>query len=580
VNTAASSSAPTLRRRATHFNITVRTAVLTWLVATGTLLIFALAIVPEQKRTYLENLRSKAHGITVSLRDVAAGAVVNEDFSSVVDHCSEMLKGDDSIAYIILTRNDGFSLVHDRTGWRNETLSGRWLPTARTPSAGIEVVPLFKRRVFNLSQPLDYSGIEWGWIHVGLTLDAYDRNVASVKRRTLLFGVTSILLGLAGSIFYAKHLVRPILALQEVVRRVAGGDLSARAAVGRSDELGLLAQSVNAMTEALVRRDRTLNEANETLEQRVHDRTRELQEQIAEKERAHRELNETQRRLMQLSREAGMAEVATGVLHNVGNVLNSVNVSAAVLRDTVAASELPQLRRAADLLRTHAADLPGFFAGDPRAQLLPRFLDELAAQLAAEHARLATELSGLTQNIEHIKEIVAMQQSYASAAAVVEQIDPAEVFAQALNIQRASLDRGHVRVHRDFPPDLPTLATDRHNVLQILTNFVANSIHATAVNPPDRREITAQILPRADGTLAFTVRDNGVGIAPENFPHLFTLGFTTRKNGHGFGLHAGALAARALGGTIDFASDGPGTGASFTLLLPLRPPPTRLPHRP
>lgn len=570
------SSLPRFPRR---LGITVRTALLAWLVTIASLLIFTGAIVPEQKRAFRNHLRSTAHGIAVSLQEVVAGAAVNEDYGSVVDHCVQMLAGDPSIDHLVLTRNDGFSLVHDRSGWRTETLPAEWRPARREPSDGIDTVPLFQRRTYHYSRPFEYSGIEWGWIHVGLSLEDYDRHVRDVYRRTGLLAVFCVFLGLGASIVYAKHLVRPILGLQSLVHKVAGGDLSARAPEDRTDELGQLAASVNAMTEALVRRDRTLQVANETLEQRVRDRTRELEEQILEKERAHRELADAQRRLMQLSREAGMAEVATGVLHNVGNVLNSVNVSATVLRETVAASELPHLQRTAELIGQHAHDLPGFFARDPRGQLIPQFLRDLAAHLASEHARLTHELAGLTRNVEHIKEIVAMQQSYARAAAVIEHVDPAEVFAHALSIHRAALERQHVRVRREFPAALPPLATDRHNVLQILTNFVANAIHAVAPNLPDRREIVARIAPLDDERLAFTVIDNGVGIAREHFPQLFTLGFTTRKNGHGFGLHAGALAARALGGTIEFASDGPGAGATFSLVLPLHPNSAILPHR-
>jgi methyl-accepting chemotaxis protein len=195
---------------------------------------------------------------------------------------------------------------------------------------------LFNRRVYHFSQPFDYSGIDWGWIHIGLSLDSYDRSLNGLYHRTALLALVCTILGLLASIVYAKHLVRPVLNLQRVVQRVADGDLSARAEIAHGDEIGQLAISVNSMTEALLLRDRTLKEANENLEQRVVERTRELQDEVVARERAHRELEEAQRRMMQLSREAGMAEVATGVLHNVGNVLTSINVSANILSDTLA----------------------------------------------------------------------------------------------------------------------------------------------------------------------------------------------------------------------------------------------------
>ena len=240
--------------------ITLRTTLLSWLVTVATLLIFVGVIIPQQKRIFLENLESKASGVVVSLHDVAASDIVNEDYSSVVPHCTEMLKGDPSLDYLVITKNDGFSLVCDRGGkWDQEDKADKyWWPDQRKQASGIGTVPLFNRRVFHYSKPLDYSGIQWGWIHVGLSLKSYDRNVAMVYQRTGWLAVGCILLSLLASGLYAKWLVRPILALRQVVRTVADGDLSVRAEVTRGDELGQLANSVNSMTGALLHRDRIL----------------------------------------------------------------------------------------------------------------------------------------------------------------------------------------------------------------------------------------------------------------------------------------------------------------------------------
>ncbi|MGH2930617.1 MAG: HAMP domain-containing protein, partial [Solirubrobacteraceae bacterium] len=336
------------RRRG--LGITLRTALLAWLVTISTLLIFAAAIVPEQKRTLLDYLFSKANGVAVALRDVAAGAAVSEDYSSVVDHCVEIVQGDPAIDYIVLTRNDGFSLIHDRSGWRADTLGAEWHPSQRVTTGAIGVVPRFGRLGYHFSRPVEYSGIDWGWIHVGLSLRSYDDGVVAVYRRTGLLAIICMLVALAATIVYAKRLVSPILALQTVVRQVASGDLSARAIADRSDELGELATSVNAMTEALLRRDRILIEANETLERRVADRTQELEQQVLARDRAHRALEEAQQHLMELSREAGRAEIATGVLHSVGNVLNSINVSTTLVQEQLGRSQLSGLSDAVALL--------------------------------------------------------------------------------------------------------------------------------------------------------------------------------------------------------------------------------------
>jgi signal transduction histidine kinase len=549
--------------------ITLRTALLAWLVTIGTLLLFIAAIVPEQKRTLLEYLRSKGNGIAVSLREIAAGAAISEDYSSVVDHCVEMIKGDAAIEYIILTRNDGFSLIHDRAGWRTGTLGPAWRAAHRVTTGQIEFTPLFGRRTYRFSQPFEYSGIDWGWIHVGLSLAGYDASVRTMYRRTGLIAVACVLLGLAGTMVYARHLVRPILRLQSVVRRVADGDLSARAVADRTDELGQLASSINTMTEALLRRDRTLQEANETLERRVYERTRQLQEQIREKERTHRALAEAQQHLIELSREAGRAEIATGVLHSVGNVLNSVNVSATLVQDQLARSQLDGLAQAVELMRTHHEHLAEFLTMDEHGRHLTEYVIEACAALALEHAGWRHELEGLAKNIAHIKEIVAMQQSYARVAGVVERLNPRELVEDAIRIEQSTMARNEVTLMTRFDPTADVLV-DKHKVLLILVNLLTNAKWAVAGLPKSRRRVAVSIGQHED-RVHIAVSDQGVGIAPENLPRIFVHGFTTRPNGHGFGLHIGALAARELGGSLTAHSDGRDRGATFTLELPASP---------
>ena len=241
-----------------RFGITLRIALLAWLITLVTVSIFVTVIIPQQKRTFLENLESKANSVAVSVRDVAAGAVVAEDYGTLVEHCLQILNGDKSIDYLVLTKNNGESWIHDKSGWRCSQLSAEWHPSARTASSAIGTISEFNRRVFHYSQPFDYSGIQWGWIHVGLSLQTYDHSVAIVYRRTGILAVICIVLSLLASGLYARFLVKPILTLQTVVGRVASGDLSARAVIRTGDEVELLADSFNAMTGSLLQRDKIL----------------------------------------------------------------------------------------------------------------------------------------------------------------------------------------------------------------------------------------------------------------------------------------------------------------------------------
>ncbi|MBA3027787.1 MAG: HAMP domain-containing protein [Desulfobacteraceae bacterium] len=240
-------------------SIALRFALLSWLVTLSTLLIFVLMTLPQQKRTFLKNLESKANSVAVSLRDVAAGAAVNEDLASVVSASQTLLEGDPDLDFLIVTKNNGFSLINEQSGWRVEPETHPyWLPEKRKPVGGIAFVPTLNHRVFHYAQPFDYSGIQWGWIHVGLSLERYDQSVASLYRSTVILALGCIFLSFLVSLVYARQMVRPILRLRHLVEKIAGGDLSVKAHIKRHDELGSLADSVNTMTEALLRKDQIL----------------------------------------------------------------------------------------------------------------------------------------------------------------------------------------------------------------------------------------------------------------------------------------------------------------------------------
>lgn len=289
---------------------------------------------------------------------------------------------------------------------------------------------------------------------------------------------------------------------------------------------------------------------------------------ITQAKRAESELAELNRQIAETQRQAGMAEVATGVLHNVGNVLNSVNVSATLVREQLATSKLQSLVKATTLIRENLPNLGTFLTQNPQGQKLPDFLLKVTDHVSAEHRRWQGELAGLTKNIEHIKEIVAMQQSYARLSGVVEPLAPHELVEDALRINEVALGRHGIRVTRQFDM-APIVAVDKHKALQILINLIRNAKQAIEDNNRDDKELTLSITNQGDGKVAIAVKDSGVGIAPENLTRIFSHGFTTKKGGHGFGLHSAANAAREMGGQLSVQSDGPGKGATFILGLPV-----------
>ena len=290
---------------------------------------------------------------------------------------------------------------------------------------------------------------------------------------------------------------------------------------------------------------------------------------ITERKRAALELTKVHQELVDASRQAGMAEIATGVLHNVGNVLNSVNVSATLIADQVRQTEAGKIPKLAAMFAEHQADLAAFLTTDPRGRMIPGYLGTLAAALAVEHAATLGELDLLRKNIDHIKEIVAVQQSYARASGIIETVALAEIVDDALRMNAGSFAQHGIETIRDYHAQ-QTVSTDKHKVMQILINLVRNAKDACDDSGRPDKRITLRTA--SDGhRFTIAVIDNGVGIPAENLTRIFNHGFTTRKEGHGFGLHSGALAARELGGSLTVQSAGPGLGATFTLDLPCQP---------
>ena len=292
---------------------------------------------------------------------------------------------------------------------------------------------------------------------------------------------------------------------------------------------------------------------------------------ITDLKQAESQIALTHQQLLETSRLAGMAEVATSVLHNVGNVLNSLNVSTTLVLDLVKKSRLNHFGRLAALIHDHRDDLAAFFTTDPRGAQLPGYLLELAEHLTAEQAQLTSEIELTRQNVEHIKDIVTMQQNYAKVSGVVEKVKVTDLVEDALRMNAGALARHHVQVVRDYPKEAVECNIERQKVLQILINLIRNAKYACDESGRAEKHLLMQVR-TAQGRAQITVLDNGVGISTENLTRIFNHGFTTRARGHGFGLHSGALAAKELGGTLTAASEGPGAGARFVLDLPLQPP--------
>jgi signal transduction histidine kinase len=371
---------------------------------------------------------------------------------------------------------------------------------------------------------------------------------------------------------------KPILSLAEVARAVSEKkDYSTRAQKQNNDEVGSLIDAFNEMLEQIQQRDSALTDAKSQLETRVKERTaeltlanEELTKEVTERKRAETELKTAQEKLIETAHRAGMAEVAADVLHNVGNVLNSINVSTTVITEKVNNSEVANLEKVASMVNDHMDNLGTFLTEHQQGKHIPVYLAEVSKLLINEQTETIRQLHVLSDNVQHIKDIISMQQSYAKVSGVEVTTSIAGLVEDAIQINSAGLQRHRTRLIREFD-EFPDVEIDKQKVLQILVNLISNAKYALSNSGKEEKIITIRIYKHEVDRFRIEVADNGVGISEENLTKIFSHGFTTKKHGHGFGLHSSALTSKEIGGSLTVHSDGVGQGATFTLELPFKP---------
>lgn len=369
----------------------------------------------------------------------------------------------------------------------------------------------------------------------------------------------------------------PILDLTTTAQQISEkNDYSLRATKTGNDELGALCDKFNLVLDQAAASKAELEQAHNDLELRVAERTQqlratnaELNKEIAERLKAEEKLETIHREFIEAARRAGMAEIATGVLHNVGNVLNSVNVSATMLTNQLKASKVTQLSQVANLLEQNSSDLGTFMSNHEKGKQVPRFLKVLSEHLEADEKALLEEAEALIANVDHIKTIISTQQSYATSGGMVEPVEVNSLLDDAVKLHAASFGKHRIELIRDYA-ELPPLLIDKQRLMQIVINLVKNGKEALREQQQRDRKLIIRTKNEGD-RLIIEVTDTGIGIKPEQLTKIFSHGFTTKATGHGFGLHSCANAATEMEGKLTASSPGAMQGATFRLDLPFRP---------
>lgn len=280
-----------------------------------------------------------------------------------------------------------------------------------------------------------------------------------------------------------------------------------------------------------------------------------------------RELHDLNAQLISSARRAGMADVATSILHNIGNVLNSTNVSISLLKEKLETQNIIKLIQTVKLITDNLSANPEYFRSDPKGKLVLDYLQSLVKVIEDEQTQFSNELINLHQNIQHIREIVSMQRSISGIMGVTEEVFISDVIEATLQMAGAPFEKHGITIHKNFE-NVGKVLIDKGKLIQICTNLIQNAKSALIEDVSnDNKKIEIEIRKTDKNEIAISVKDNGIGIAPENVSKLFTFGFTTKKDGHGFGLHSAALAAKDIKGVLRAHSAGIGQGATFVLTI-------------
>ncbi|MGA7991111.1 MAG: ATP-binding protein [Thermoanaerobaculia bacterium] len=607
--------------------ILLHTATLSWLLVILTLGLYVGFTLPYQKRIILDNMTSQAQSIAASISQVTATAIVAEDYSAAIDHCMKVVKDSPSILYVVITRKDGLSLINTKAAWGRGQFEGHWNPGgARKPSSRFLRSDIVEEEVFHYSFPFDYSGIEWGWIHIGLSLQRYRADLGQLYTRTILLAIFCVAAALVASLVFARRLTRPIAILDAVTQRVAEGDLTAKAEVSTGDELERLANSFNRMTEALRRSKGELNAAKEYTE----DIFRSLNDSVvvvdedgmikAANAAALRMLGYVEKELLGKPIASVLAEgEAADLCLPVAGPDGAPGAGAAGESErhylTKQGTKIPVLFSVSPLQTDEGA--PSGLAC-VAVDITERKRAEANLQKAKEDAEAASRAkSQFLANMSHeirtpmngvlgmtdlllSTELSETQRRYAETAhfsgkklleVLNDILDFSKIEAGKLTLRKADFDLGRtvgevvelfsvrasekgLELLHSVEDRVPkSVRGDPNRIHQILSNLVGNAVKFT-----DRGRVAVRVRSLGEtgrvSRVKIEVEDTGIGIAPDDQAGIFDPFFQAdasaarRHGGTGLGLAISRQLVEMMGGEIGVVSEA-GAGSTFWLALPL-----------
>jgi signal transduction histidine kinase len=277
------------------------------------------------------------------------------------------------------------------------------------------------------------------------------------------------------------------------------------------------------------------------------------------------DLADTQQLLLENAHQAGMAEIAASILHNVGNALNSINTSAEVILSLIQETPAELLQKITVLLKSHKQDLSTFFNSHPQGVKLPDAFEEIYEAAKKTEDATQRELMALKAHVDQLIHIIRSQREYANMDGGLLETHISNCIEEAIQIEKSLLEEKNIRIVKEYCV-LPSVKIQKSKFIRILVHLINHAAQAMA-NQSSR--ILFLRTSTSNGRVKVEVRDTGPGLSKEAIRTLFHQNFAVPKDSGGLGLHYCATTAVELGGTLRVSSNGIGQGTVFTLVIPM-----------
>ncbi|HEX2548220.1 MAG TPA: CHASE4 domain-containing protein [Gammaproteobacteria bacterium] len=402
-----------------------------------------------------------------------------------------------------------------------------------------------------------------GLLRIDMPRTTYLRGLTTIHNYIITMCIVGILIVALIELLLKYFVLDRITTFKNQLQNITSTKVfSKNITISGHDEISAMVEDSNKMLNVINNTQNQLKESiNELTETNVN-----LNNEISERKKMEIKVAKLNNQLVVAARRAGMADIATSVLHNIGNVLNSTNTSVALMQENIDNSKAQSLEKVADILTKHSEDLSQFLSADPAGKNIPNFIKILSDELKKERSQLSEETVALQKNIQHIKDIITMQHSVSGSIGMMEKVNISDLLENAITINKTDA-LAHIEIVRDYQP-IKKVISDQVKLLQIFVNLIKNAIDSLLESEVKHKKLSIELHEKDDKHFEVKITDNGLGIEKDNILKIFTYGYTTKETGHGFGLHTSAVSAQDMGGLLTAKSPGLGKGATFTIVLP------------